>query len=147
MRVEHEVVIERPPEVVYDYLADPGNLRNWQEGLLEVRRAEEGPAAVGDRWVEIRTAMGRRLEAAVELTEAEPGSRFTVVSVAGPVRFRVEHLLQPVEGGTRIAVVGEGEAGGVMKLAGGMVARQLRAGFQASFARLKRILEAGDGAG
>jgi uncharacterized protein YndB with AHSA1/START domain len=146
VRVEHEVVVGRQPEVVYAYMADPANLPHWQDGLVEVRREGEGPAAVGDRWVEIRTAMGKRLEASVELDEAEPGRRFTVVSAAGPIRFRVQHVLEPVDGGTRIAVLGEGKAGGVMKLAGGMVARQVRSGFESSFTRLKQILE-GDAAG
>jgi carbon monoxide dehydrogenase subunit G len=146
VRVDHDIVIGRPPDVIYAYLADPGRLLEWQDGLNEVRREGQGPAAVGERWTEIRTAMGRKLEATVEVAEAEPGRQFTVNSVSGPVAFRVEHSLEPVDGGTRVSVVAEGEAGGFAKLAGGMVKRQLRSSFQNSFARMKEILEAGGGA-
>jgi uncharacterized protein YndB with AHSA1/START domain len=146
LRVEHHVVIARRPDVVYAYLADPGNLLEWQDGLVELRRQGQGPATVGERWVEVRKAMGKGLVATVELTEAEPGRRFTVNSVSGPVKFRVEHVLEPVESGTRISVVADGEAAGVAKLAGGMVTRQVRGGIQNSFARMKAILEAGGGA-
>jgi carbon monoxide dehydrogenase subunit G len=146
MRVEHQVVINRPPDVVYAYLADPGRLLEWQDGLTEVRRDRQGPATVGERWIEVRKAMGRSMEATVELAEAQPGRLFTVNSVSGPVTFRIQHVLQPVNGGTQIDVVGDGEAGGMARLAGGMVTRQLRSGIENSFARMKEILEAGGGA-
>ena len=142
MRVDHAVEISRSPGEVYGYLADPGNLVDWQEGLSEVRRNGKGPASVGDRWTEIRTAMGRRVEATVEVVEAEPARRFTVSSTAGPVRFRVEHALEPYGAGTRVSIVADGEQRGVMRLAAPMVARQVREGFTASFARLKALLEA-----
>lgn len=145
MRVEHEIVVGRDPETVYAYLADASNLTEWQDGLEEVRGALAGPAAAGATWTEIRRAMGRRIEAVVEVVAAEPGRRFAVRSTAGPVSFQVDHALEEAPEGTRVSVVAEGEQSGVMKLASGLVGRQVREGFDRSFGRLKEILEVPQG--
>lgn len=141
MRVEHEVQIDRPPDEVFAYFSDPANLTAWQDGLVEVKRDEHGPVRVGSRWDEVRSFGGRRMQAKVEVAEYEPGRRFSVRSAAGPIRFRVEHVLEPTGEGTRLRVTGEGESGGVMRVAGPLLARQVREGFASSFARLKERLE------
>jgi carbon monoxide dehydrogenase subunit G len=38
VRLEHTLVVARPPEEVFAFLADPDNLPRWQTGVVEVRR-------------------------------------------------------------------------------------------------------------
>ncbi len=141
--VEHEVTVSRPRAEVFVYLADPRNLPEWQSSVLETRMEAEGPVAVGSRWTEVRRVLGRGMEAGVEVTEYEPDRRFSVRSVAGPVRFNVEHTLEEADGGTRIRIVGRGEQSGfVAKLGDRLVARQAKQAFQSDFARLKDRVEA-----
>ena len=44
---EHTVTIARPPQDVFDYLADGTHNRDWREGVLEISRtsAGDGPGA------------------------------------------------------------------------------------------------------
>ena len=35
MKIEHTVVVQRPPEDVFDYLTEPANLGEWQVSVLE----------------------------------------------------------------------------------------------------------------
>jgi len=141
VRVEQEITIDRPVGVVFTYLTDPANLTSWQEGLHEVHREDEDAVRVGSRWTEKRTVMNRDMDAAVEVVECEPDRRFTIESVSGPVRMRVEHDLAAADAGTRLRVVGEGEAAGAMKLAGPMIKRQAKKMFEADLGRLKQLLE------
>jgi carbon monoxide dehydrogenase subunit G len=136
---EHELEIERPPDDVYAFLADPENLPRWQSEVLEVRRETD------TRFREVRTFVGRRIESTLEVTTAEPGREFALRSASGPVRFSVRHVLEPAgEGRTRLRVTGETEgAGGLFKLGGRLLRRAAERRFQEDFERLKALVEAG----
>ena len=137
MKYEHEVVIERPPEDVYAFLSDPGNLPKWQSEVLEIR--QESPT----RFTEVRTFVGRRVESTLDVTAADPGREFSLRATAGPVRFTVRHLLEPAgEGATRVRLVGETQgAGGLFKLGGRLLRRAAERRAEEDFARLKQLLE------
>ena len=137
MNYEHELEIERSPEDVYAFLAQPENLPRWQSDVLEVRRESE------TRFVEVRTFVGRRIESTLEVTAATPGGEYSLRSVAGPVRFSVRHFLEPAgESRARLRVVGEAEAvGGLFKLGGRLLKRAAERRVREDFDRLKTLLE------
>jgi carbon monoxide dehydrogenase subunit G len=138
VKYEHELEIDRPPEDVYAFLADPENLPKWQHEVLEVRRESE------TRFTEVRTFIGRRVESTIEVTAAEPGRELALRTAAGPVRFSIRHLLEPSgEGRTRLRVIGESEggAGGLFKLGGRLLRRAVERRAREDFERLKQILE------
>ena len=137
MKYEHELEIERPPEDVYAFLADPENLPKWQNEVLEVRREGE------TRFTEVRTFVGRRVESTIDVTSAEPPRELALRAAAGPVRFSVRHLLEPAgEGRTRLRIVGEAEgAGGIFKLGGTLLRRAVERRARDDFERLKQLLE------
>jgi uncharacterized membrane protein len=141
VRVEHEVVIDRPVSEVFGYVTDVGNLPSWQGSCLEIHRDDASPVVVGTRWTEVRDVMSRTMEQSVEVAELEQDRRFAVRSRSGPIRMRVEHLFEPAGAGTRVRVVGEAEMGGFARLGGPMVKRQARQMFEADLARLKQRLE------
>jgi carbon monoxide dehydrogenase subunit G len=143
VKIEHEITIDRPVSEVFAYLTDVDNLQSWQDSVLEIRRDDDAPVAVGSRWTEVREVMNRKMEQPIEVTELETDRTFTVQSLSGPVRMRVEHRLEPAGEGTRVRVVGEAELGGFAKLGGPMVKRQARQMFEADFAKLKQQLESG----
>jgi hypothetical protein len=58
------------------------------------------------------------------------------------VPFAVRHELEPNRsGGTRLTVVGEGDAGLLPGFAAGIMARRAEKQFRKDFERLKRLLE------
>jgi carbon monoxide dehydrogenase subunit G len=137
VKYEHEVEIDRAPEDVYAFIADPENLPKWQHDVLEVRRESE------TRFTEVRTFVGRRVESTIDVTTAEPGRELTLRAAAGPVRFSVRHLLEPAgEGKTRLRVMGESEGvGGLFKIGGRLLGRAVERRVREDFARLKELLE------
>ncbi len=143
MRFEHEETVERPPAEVFAYLSDPANLPTWQGSVVETRKESDGETAVGSRFTEVRSLLGRKIESQLEVTEYEPGKTFSLRVVSGPVRMTVRHLLEPAPGGaTRIRVLGEGDPGGVVRMPGPILARAVKKQAQGDFATLKRLLEA-----
>jgi uncharacterized membrane protein len=140
VRVEHSIVIERPPAEVFAYTTDPGKLPEWQSTALEAR--SEGPIQQGAHLTEVRKFLGRRMESEVEVTAYEPDRRFGLKVLSGPVPFTFEQTLEPADGSTRVKVVLEGEPGGFFKLAEPLVERAVRRQVEADFEQLKDILEA-----
>jgi carbon monoxide dehydrogenase subunit G len=141
IKVEREIVVDRPPEEVFAYLSDPDNIPEWQSGVLEARKDSQGPMGVGARWREVRTFLGRRIEQTIEATAFEAGKEFSLEVVSGPVPFRIRHLFEAAGGGTRIRVTGEGELGGFAKLGRRFVIRALERQFETDFAKLKEVVE------
>ncbi len=141
VRVEHALVIERPPAEVFAYATDPSKLPEWQSTALEAR--SEGPVQQGAHMTEVRKFLGRRMETEVVVTAYEQNRLFALKVVSGPVPFTYEQTLEPSDGGTRVSVVLEGEPGGFFKLAEPLVERAVRRQIQADCEQLKDILEAG----
>jgi uncharacterized protein YndB with AHSA1/START domain len=141
-RAEHTVVVERPPDEVFRFLTDLSNVTAWQSGAVEVR----APASldVGTTYVEVLKFLGRRFEATLEVTEFEPGRRFSLRTRSGPIPFEVRHTLEPAagDGSTRLHVELEGEPGRLFRLAEGLVMRNAQRQLEADFATLKEMVEA-----
>ena len=140
-KIEHTVEIDRPPSDVFRYLVESDKVPQWQETLVELRPQSAGPVDVGTTMTEVRRFMGRRIESRLEVTAYEPERRFDLKTTAGPIPFAVRHTLHPVEGGTRLEIVGEAEGAGFFRMAEGLVTRQARRQFVTDFARLKDLLE------
>lgn len=134
MRAEVVVEILRSPEEVWAYLTDVSNLPAWQGG---VRSAERD----GDRIRESRHLLGRELTTTLAVEEEEAPRVFTLRALDSPVPFSVRHELEPIEGGTRLVVTGEGDAGLLPGFAGNLMARRAEKQFRKDFERLKGVLE------
>ena len=78
-RIANEVVIEQPPQRVYDYVTTPANWPRWHPSSLAVRGATDHSLALGESVVEDFVVAGRR------------GSvTWTVVAREAPVRWSID---------------------------------------------------------
>jgi carbon monoxide dehydrogenase subunit G len=135
VRAELVIGIRRPPDEVFDYLTDVANLPTWQSGVHSARRE-------GDRIHESRHLLGRELSTTLAIEEEQRPRVFAIRALDSPVPFSVRHELEPDgSGGTRMRVVGEGDAGLLPGFAAGIMARRAEKQFRKDFERLKRLLE------
>ena len=86
--------------------------------------------------------MGRRIEWTSEITHYEPSKKVSLKATGGPMRFEESMAFEPVEGGTRLSVVSEGESEGFIKLADSILARMWQRQIEVDLANLKDLLEA-----
>ena len=139
MKIEESVIIHRPPEDVFAFLAIRSNDAVWMASVVESAwlDADAGhPAAaigVGRRGRMIMKLPGRRAEFIDEVTEYEPGRRIAHRTVEGPIPLRTACICEPAGDACRATVVGEVDRlpGGVFgRLAGPVVTGIVRRGFQ-----------------
>ena len=141
MHAELTIEIARTPEDVFAYLTDVANLTEWQSGVHSAEIEGGGEPRAGSRILESRHLLGRELRTTLEISEHEPPRLFALRALDSPVPFTVRHELEPSGDGTRLRVVGEGDAGLLPGFAAGIMARRAEKQFRKDFERLKRILE------
>jgi carbon monoxide dehydrogenase subunit G len=139
VRIEFTIDVARPVEEVFEHLTDLRRQPEWQASAVESRSDE--PLAEGVRIVECRRVMGKEIHNELEVTGFDPPRQLTLKALNGPVRFTVDHRLAEADGGTRLRVVAEGKAGGLMRLGEPMLARTAEAELRKDFERLKELLE------
>lgn len=141
--IHASVEIARSPGEVFGYVADPGHLPEWQP---DVRRAAFDQSAVvsaGSRGHEVRHVMGADRSMAWKVTEYDPGRRYAVRGVDGPVRAHVRVGLAPtVDGtGTHLDYSIDFEGHGFGKLLAPLARTGVRKDLGATLRRLKQRLE------
>jgi carbon monoxide dehydrogenase subunit G len=139
MRMEHTIVIDRPPPDVFAYLTDVEKLPEWQSSASEVHA--EGDIGLGARIREVRNLLGRRAESTLEVIEYEQDRKFSLRTVSGPLPFEVRHTLSPENGGTRLDWAAEADTSRLPRIAVRMVAGAIERQFKADLDRFKRLLE------
>jgi len=143
--IEWSTEIARAPQEVFDYVTDTARLPEWQPSVVEA--AAEPPAIrqVGMRGYEVRRVPGGRQRIRWEVTECEPGGRWAVEGIEGPVRAHAAISLAPVNGdGTHVDYRIWFEGRGIGKLIKVMASRGARTEVPASLALLKQRLEVVD---
>ena len=112
MRIEESVEIDRPPEEVFAYVADPEHLPEWSGIVQEVRKEGQGQPQEGDRFTTVAKFLGRRFETPMEVVAHEPPRRHSDRSTGGPFEQEYTFVVEETEGGgTRLTQVAEGEPG------------------------------------
>ena len=139
-KVEHSVVIERPPEEVWAFVHEPANDPKWQTTIVEARAPDE-PMRVGTRVTEVRQFLGRRFETGFEVTEFEPYRRSAVRVIAGPIPGGGSYAFERADGGTRFTMTVELDAHGFFKLAEPVFVAMARRELEANLGHLKDLLE------
>jgi hypothetical protein len=122
MRASAEIVIERPPEAVWQWAADPRQWHRWEPDLGNVDP---------DHY---------------EIAEQAPPRRQVVRSVAGPFAFESALELSPDVGGTRVRqTVTAGPEDALARfmfiVARPLVRRSMRKRIAGQLARLKTMVE------
>ena len=141
-KIENSVVIKRPIEEVFAFMANPENTPLWAGVVREVKLTSEGPIGVGTTYNTVIDLMGRRIESKNEVTEYEPNSKSSTKTTSGPMPLETSMTLKAVEGGTEVTNSAKLEGAGVFKLAEPIFARMANRQVETDFANVKDLLEA-----
>ena len=134
--------IEAPPERVAAYAMDPANDASWIRALTEVEVLTGGPVGVGTRVKRVASFLGKRIEYVNEIEEYEPPRRLAMRSVEAPFPMTVVYEFEPAGQGTLMRITTGGDTSGFYRLAGPLLAGQVRRGVAGDLRKLKEILEA-----
>jgi uncharacterized protein YndB with AHSA1/START domain len=135
----NEIVIQRPREDVFAFLADPENDLQWRSGVLEIKRVSG--SGVGARYAQgVKGPGGRRIPADIEITELRPGELIAFQTLTGPVRPRGRYVLTAAEDGTLVRFELEADVRGVKRLMTPMVQKTMN-NEVGQLVQLKRTIE------
>jgi carbon monoxide dehydrogenase subunit G len=133
------VVIDRPIDEVYDYVADPHNQHNWQPNLQEVR-------VNGTTVTEVRKQLGRRVEHAIEMVDNQRNKKIShrgdATSHEGAMERHV--TFEEAGGGTRVSMELDVDMRGKLGPAAQIAQRALQRDINGNLEHLKDLLEAED---
>lgn len=142
-RVEASVVVNRPSEEVFAFIANFENNPRWQSGMQEARKTSEGPIGVGTTYSQLAKFLGRPVESTFEIVEYESNRRIKGRSTSGSFPITFTRTVEPISGGTQVRALIEGEASGFFKLAGPILNRMVQRQVYSDYSNLKSLLESG----
>lgn len=137
-----EIVIDRPPEVVAGFAADPTNAPRWYVNIRSVAWKTEPPVRVGSRVAFTARFMGRNMEYTYEVVELTPNAKLTMRTAEGPFPMETTYTWEPVgDGATRMTLRNRGEPRGFSMIAAPLMASAMARATRKDLAALKRLLE------
>jgi hypothetical protein len=140
-QVEGEIVIRRPVEVVFDFVADERNEPIYNPRMRRVERLSAGPIGRGTRFRAETTSLGRPVVMMIELTVYDPPHRLGSVTRMSSMEITGAVTFDPVPDGTRMRWSWEMRPHGLRRLLGPVLAGVGRRQEQAIWAGLKQHLE------
>jgi uncharacterized protein YndB with AHSA1/START domain len=141
VEVNGEILIERPVEQVFDFVANQENEPQYNPEMRVAKKITEGPIGVGTSFHAEMTGRGRVVPMTIWVTEFERPHQ---------IRERVEMRsmdltggldFEPIDGGTRMRWHWDLSPSGVLRFMGPLVAGMGRRQEQRIWSGLKRVLE------
>lgn len=140
--VEESVIVGRPSQEVFDFLARFENLAVYDAFVTVSGQVGDGPPGLGTRGWGTTRFMGQQFDWMVELTEFEPPRRLVSRSIEGNGDLTATFTIEPNGAGTRITERLETPAmGGLLgKLPDPLVNRLLGRSLRRNLKTLTRVL-------
>lgn len=138
--------IDRPADVVFDFVADMENNPRWQRGQQACTWTSEPPLRVGSTYDQTARFLGRTLVSSFDVTELVPGRRIRIESTSGPMPIDVTRTVEPIDDEScEVTAIVRGEAPRLMRLLGPLLDRLVLRSVRGDYARLRDLLESDGG--
>jgi hypothetical protein len=145
-RLGGEIIINRPVEEVFDFVADERNEPRYNPRMLSARQISDGPIGLGTRFHTELKAIGRTMPMVVEFTGFERPWRLASVTRSSMMVTEGALTFESIPAGTRMHWSWDVRPRGAMIVMAPFVGAIGRRQEQGIWGSLKRLLESG-GAG
>jgi carbon monoxide dehydrogenase subunit G len=135
------VVIARPVDDVFAYVADARNRPQWDESVGTEELTSPEPIGVGTTVHTTLRSMGSDYEYDWEVVQHDPPERMTIESTSGPFSTTLAYAVKPRAGGSAVDFSVTGRPTGLLRLLQPLIARNTQRNLDRAFARLKQVLE------
>jgi len=141
MRVEGDIVIQRPIEEVFDFVADERNEPRYNPQMTRAEKVSPGPIGLGSKFNSVMNGVGGRAEMTTEFTGFERPRRITEVTHLSNMDITGALFFELVAEGTRMTWQWDIEPRGFYRLLGPLVRRIGERQERTIWTGLKRLLE------
>ncbi|MCI0822322.1 MAG: SRPBCC family protein [Chloroflexi bacterium] len=140
-KLELTIFIQRPISDVFEFVSKAENMPKWAGKIVDAAQTSEGPVDVGTTCYVVAKAMGREAKQDFVVTECIENKTYVAKSTSGPIEMETGYELESIDGGTKLHATVTANMGGLMAMAGPLIARKMKAQFDKDHANLKRLLE------
>lgn len=137
------VVIARPLEEVFAFVADVRNRPSWDDSVDSEELTSPEPIGVGSTVRTRLRSMGKEYVYTWEIVEHDPPRRMRVESTSGPFPTTLVFEFAGEDGRTRVTASVTGRPSGVMRLLQPMIANTTQKNLDRGYGRLKRLMGTG----
>jgi Polyketide cyclase / dehydrase and lipid transport len=140
-RIEGEIVIGRPVDVVFDYVADQSNEPQYNPQMVRAEKITPGPAGKGTQFRSAVASMGRTAEMLIECTGYDRPRLLESTTTMAQADISYTLRFEPVAAGTRMRWSGQVRPTGGFRLLGPLITSIGRRQERRIWASLKTHLE------
>jgi uncharacterized membrane protein len=138
---ELTIVINRPIEEAFGFLANLENDIKWRSEWVETRNTSGEALGVGATFCLTGEFLGRQIPTVYEVIEFEPNRSAAWKTVSGPLPLTFQRTFERVEGGTRFTIRYDPEVRGFFKLVMPLLARTVKRQHEGDLRKVKELME------
>jgi hypothetical protein len=141
-RIEGEILIDRPVDVVFDYVADQSNEPRYNPQMVRAEKITAGPVRKGTQFRSAVASRGRTAEMLTECTGYDRPALFATTTTMAQADISYTLRFEPVAAGTRMRWSGQVRPKGAVRLPGPVITWMGIRQEQRIWTSLKKHLEA-----
>jgi uncharacterized protein YndB with AHSA1/START domain len=141
-KIEGEILIGRPVDMVFDYVADQGNEPQYNPQMVRADKITAGPVGKGTRFRSAVASRGRTAEMLIECTSYDRPRLFATTTTMAQADISYTLTFEPTATGTRMRWSGRVRPKGAVRLVGPLITWLGRRQERRIWAGLKKHLEA-----
>lgn len=138
-RAQETVTIDRPVQVVFEFILNGMNNPLWRPSVVDVERLADTPSGPSFKQG-LRGPAGGRIDGDYVVVECQPGQFIRFQVTAGPARPSGSYTFEAIADQTRVTFTLEHPTKGLARLMDGLIGRTMQAEV-ASLHNLKAFLE------
>jgi Polyketide cyclase / dehydrase and lipid transport len=120
-RIEGEIAIGRPVDVVFDYVADQSNEPQYNPRMVRAEKITPGPVRTGTRFRSAVASRGRTAEMLIECTGYERPRLLASTTTMAQADISYTLTFEPTPTGTRMRWSGQVRPKGAFRLLGPVI--------------------------
>jgi uncharacterized membrane protein len=141
IEVTSTVAISRPADEAFAFVADAENNPRWQNGMRSCRWTTDPPIAVGSRYEQEASFLGKTIASNFEVVAFEPGRSITIRTIASTFPIEVTRSAEPNGPDTcTVTAVVRGDPSGVFKIATPLLRAMVQRSVRGDYRRLRELL-------
>ncbi|MGG1686730.1 SRPBCC family protein [Pseudalkalibacillus sp. NRS-1564] len=141
IEVKTSILIERPPEVVFNYITNFENNPDWQSGMVSAKFIN-GVLREGATYDQVAKFLGKEIKTTFIVRQYNPYHKIQIESVDSTFPIKVTREVQVAGEGCVVKAVVEGNPGRLFSLARPVLSKLVQRSIEKDYAHLKQLLEA-----
>jgi hypothetical protein len=143
IRVEDAIDVEQTRDAVFAFVADLGNIPQYQAEVVRSTVITPGPVRVGTKFEEVVRLGPWRINARCEVTEFDGLGVMGFKADSSPVGYEGRITVTPSGSGCRVAIAGSANLRGAWRLLTPVLAGDIRRGVRHELEAIKKLTEVG----